>query len=122
MKSDALLESFQEQAVSLLAIDQYRRVVSWGQYLEPLSVEERERLVGCLRCGMAARKQKKPDQETLDLARRARDRLIEAFQPLVFSVAWRYTRWFKGVEVLELVQEGNLRLLEQVDHLVEHFD
>jgi len=45
----------------------------------------------------------------------ARERLVEAYQPFVLSIAKRYVRSGTSVDLLDLVQEGNLGLLQAVE-------
>ncbi|MFL5627857.1 MAG: sigma-70 family RNA polymerase sigma factor [Ktedonobacteraceae bacterium] len=42
----------------------------------------------------------------------ARDRLVAGYQPLVIGLAKRFVRYCQGVELLDLVQDGNLALLQ----------
>jgi RNA polymerase primary sigma factor len=49
----------------------------------------------------------------------ARSRLVEGYQPFVISVAKRYAPWCKRLTLLDLVQEGNIGLLEAVDRYDE---
>src|SRR6266567_940607 len=62
-------------------------------------------------------------QLLLDLASRtdvpqARERLMAGYQPLVIGLAKRFVRHCQGVELLDLVQDGNEALL----HALEKFD
>ncbi len=45
----------------------------------------------------------------------ARDRLVEAYQPLVLNIARRYYRRDTAMELMDLVQEGNIGLLKSLE-------
>ncbi len=45
----------------------------------------------------------------------ARDRLVEGYQPLLIGLAKRFVRRCKEMELLDLVQEGNLGLLQAIE-------
>ncbi len=95
-------------SVSLLAEDQYKRELAW---MEPLTDEEELKLLGRI-----ARAKREPDNAWLaQLAKHARDRLVEAYQPLVISLARRYAGRLHALEFLDLVQEGNIGLLRAID-------
>lgn len=98
--------------VSLLAIDQYKREVRWMGRLTEEEVLMLFRRVGL---GRAERSNPSPDQCVLEFARDARNRLIEDYQPLLISIARQYVAYSQGMELPDLIQEGNLVLL----HLFE---
>ncbi len=55
------------------------------------------------------------DSRVIQQARQARDRLIEGYQSLVIGIAKRYVRLCRELELLDLVQEGNLGLLQAIE-------
>jgi DNA-directed RNA polymerase sigma subunit (sigma70/sigma32) len=94
--------------MSYLAFDQYQREVAW---IEPLSDEQQETLLG-----RVARAQRFPENAHYALlARDARARLVEQYQPLVLKMARRRARFSDGMEVLDLVNEGSLGVMEAID-------
>ncbi len=101
------------QDLSLLAKDQYMRYVRWTP---DLSEEEEAHLLECVQRGKAERTNVLPDAHILQLAQRARDRLVDGFQPMVLTNARRLLHRFKSMEVLDLVQEGNIGLLQAIEH------
>jgi len=113
-RADAL--SGADAAVSLLARDQYFREIAW---MVSLSYEERNKLLWCVIRGNGERSQSCPNQEVLSLARHARACLVEAYQPLVIGVARRRMFLFKSMELLDVIQEGNIGLLEALDRYDE---
>jgi RNA polymerase primary sigma factor len=84
----------QDRHASLSALDQYMCVVNW---IPPLRDEEEAQLLQQIGC----------DQ--------ARTRLIEGYQGLVLKLAKRYRRHCQELELLDLVQEGNLGLLRALE-------
>lgn len=44
-----------------------------------------------------------------------RDRLVAGYQPLVIGLAKRFVRYCRGVELLDLVQDGNVALLQALE-------
>ncbi len=109
-RDDAL--SGANRDVSLSARDQYFRALDWR---EVLSNEEREKLLQRLVRGNVERRQPCPNQWLLSLARHARERLVEAYQPLVVGLARRRVFLFKSLELLDVIQEGNIGLLHAFD-------
>lgn len=103
------MSSAEDRDVSLMAVDQYMRQVRWTV---PLTDEEEARLVQCVERGKAEREKRYPDAGVLDQAQRARDRLVEGYLPIVVGVARKYRYCSRGMEFLDLIQEGNLGLLE----------
>ncbi len=106
--NDILNKRYEESRdMSLLAYDQYRRLVSWVEE-DPLEHSEREKYFQRLVCA-----QSDPSNVRLQaLAQGARSRLVESYQPLVLSQACKYARVFPWLDVMDLVQEGNLGLLD----------
>ncbi len=107
--SEVLNDRYEDdRSISLLAEDQYWREVHWS---DCLSLEEELKLLGRL-----ARARREPGNAWLaQLAKHARDRLVEGYQPLVLSIAQRYARWLHILEFLDLVQEANIGLLRAID-------
>src|SRR5437868_10600874 len=105
--------SEEEREVSLLAIDQYMRQVRWTP---DLTLQEEEELVERIARGKAEQQKACPNQVVMAEARQARDRLVEGYQRLVVYIARQYTYRFGSMELLDLVQEGNLGLLHAIDY------
>ena len=76
--------------------------------IAPLTREEEALLVGQLRL---ARQGLLPAQ----LTRQARQRLVEGNQPLVVYLARRYHASFRRLDLEDLIQEGNLALLQATE-------
>src|SRR6266516_5142017 len=101
--------------VSLLAHDQYVRELAW---MEELTEEEELQCLQRVRRGRLERGQPVPNQWVLSLAKHARDRLIEGYQPMVFRLAQRVRRRLQSsIESLDLVNEGNICLMRVLDEL-----
>src|SRR6266487_3471132 len=101
-----------DQHISLLALDQYMRWVKWtpeltleeeGQLLERVDRGKQEQLKLC------------PDRQVLEAAKQAYDRLVAGFQPLVIHIASTYRYRVRSMDVMDLIQEGNLGLLQAID-------
>ncbi len=88
----------QDQGTSFTALEQFMREV---RQIPQLTDEEVAQLLLCIEHG--------------ENAQQARNRLIEGYQPFVISLAKRYTRNCKHMELLDLVQEGNLGLFQALD-------
>ncbi len=88
----------QDYGVSLGALDQYMREVSWTPRL---TNEEEVQLLQCLETGVDVQQ--------------ARDRLVEGYQPLLIGLAKRFVRHCQRMELLDLVQEGNIGLLQALE-------
>jgi sigma-70-like protein len=54
----------------------------------------------------------------IELIKHARTRLVECFQPLVLSIAKRYAPRCQHLQLLDLVQEGNLALFRRWTHMM----
>src|SRR3954463_12936955 len=99
---------------------------SVGQYLNEiglvplLTAEEERQLSKLVEAGFAARERQAAGEDTAEVRRtieradRAKDRFIRANLRLVVSVARRYPLP-PGMELLDLIQEGNLGLEHAVD-------
>ena len=102
------------QVMSLTALDQYRREVSW---IPQLTDEEETRLLQCIERRKRECSQQCSRCAMCEEAQQARTRLVEGYQHLVSRLAWRHAS--RNQELyLDLVQEGNLgllRALEQYD-------
>src|SRR2546429_4245050 len=103
----------EEQDMSLMALDQYIRQVRW---LEPLTTEEEAQLLTRIERGKQERKQPQPNAWRLSLAKAARERLVEGYLPWVIHLAKGFLSRARGMELLDLVQEGNLGLLQAIEH------
>ena len=95
------------QDVPLSAIEQYLRGVKLAA---PLLDEEEAQLLRCVEQAKRC-----PDACVLRTAEQARARLVESYQPLLISLARRYVRHCREMELLDLVQEGNLGLLQALE-------
>jgi RNA polymerase sigma factor (sigma-70 family) len=99
-----------DRTVSLLARDQYLREVAWVQAREPLEPQEEHKLLGYLR-----RARREPENAWLArLALHARERLVEGYQPLVISLAKKVCFSCQGMDLLDVINEGNLGLLQAI--------
>ena len=101
-----------DRSFSLLAKDQYFRQVYWT---EKLVVGEEAMLLRRVERGRWEREHPCPNQWVLSLAKQARDRLVEGYQPLVIHIARRYQARCRSMELLDLIQEGNVGLLKAVE-------
>jgi len=103
------------QESPLSAVEQYLREV---KQTPPLSDEEEAHLLRCIERGKIEQAQRCPDERVLHAAKQARGRLVGGYQPLLISLARRYVRNCREMELLDFVQEGNeglLRALEKYD-------
>jgi len=105
-----------DRDVSLLAKDQYFRELSWS---ESMSREEEDKLLRRVLRGNAERLHPCPNQWVLSLAKHARECLVEVYQPLVVSLARRYRFQIQSMELLDVIQEGNIGLLVALDRYDE---
>lgn len=101
-----------DRDLSLMAFDQYMRFVRWTP---TLTREEEDILVQLVEQGKQERLKARPDPDILTKARQSRDRLVEGFQPLVVHIATRVARRAKFLEPLDLIQEGNIGLLQAIE-------
>jgi RNA polymerase primary sigma factor len=97
-----------DQEVSLLAFDQYMRYV---RSVPKLSHAEQVRLLAQVAIGKRERAYPCPNRHVLEQARAARDRLIDEYQSLVIGIAKRFAGRFRSMDVMDLIQEGNVGLL-----------
>jgi len=101
-----------DRDVSLLALDQYLRQL---RSMCPLTEEEEKRLVLCVERGKVEAFEVWPDKGVLEEANQARDRLIEGFLRLVVCIARQYVGVCRGMDLLDLIQEGNEALLKAIE-------
>ncbi len=97
------------------SLDQY---MAYVKRTSRLMEEEVFALLSVIDQGKRERFNPQPDTQVLTQAQQARDRLVEHFQALIVSIAGRYARLRRSLELLDLVQEGNIGLLcalEQCD-------
>jgi RNA polymerase primary sigma factor len=92
----------QDYGVSFLALDQYMREVL---STPPLTDEEEVELLRRISQGKA-----KGSPCSLD----AHGRLVQGYQRFVLNMAKRYLRYSRELDVMDLVQEGNLGLLQAI--------
>src|SRR5947208_4942675 len=102
-----------EQDVSLMALEQYIRQVRW---LEQLTEEEEAQLLARIERGKHEKRQLQPNAWRLSLAHAARERLVEGYLPWVIHLAKEYVSRARGMQLLDLIQEGNLGLLAAIEH------
>jgi RNA polymerase primary sigma factor len=107
-----LTEQQVSQDVSLLAQEQYLSLV---RRLPQTTKEEEIQLLECIERGRAERSKPVPDAAVVEQAKQARDRLIEGTQWLVRYHAFRFLPHCRSMELLDLVQEGNLGLMEAIE-------
>ncbi len=94
--------------LSLLAVDQYLREVRW---IKRLSDEEVLRLLYQVYRGRCERENASPNQWRLRIAAHAREQLVESYQPLILFIARHRVFSYRSMELLDVVQEGNLGFL-----------
>ncbi len=87
-----------DDGLPLTAIDQYMRQV---KLIPQLTDEEEGRLLLCIASGVDVQ--------------RARDRMVEGYQPMIVNLAWRYARDCHQLDALDLAQEGSLGFLRAVE-------
>src|SRR2546421_2392869 len=98
---------------SLMAYDQYSRWVRWTPCV---SKEEIALLMQGVLRGKEERSKGSSDQQLLEAAKQAREQIVIALQRLVIHLARRFWSRFQSMELLDLIQEGNLGLLFAIDH------
>lgn len=98
--------------VSLMAFDQYMRQVRWILWL---AEDEEVQLLERVSRGRAERVKPCPDAQVLADAKQARDRLVEGYQGLVVFLAKKRRFLFRSMELLDLIQEGNLGLMQAIE-------
>jgi RNA polymerase primary sigma factor len=100
-----------DRHVSLMARDQYVRSVKWT----PSAQEgEEEHLLERIKRGKVERQKVCPDWRVCQDAETARDRLVAMYQRMVMHFAGKYVRCRRTLDFDDLVQEGNLGLLEAI--------
>jgi RNA polymerase sigma factor (sigma-70 family) len=102
----------QGQDVPLCAIEQYLRGV---KTTAPLLQEEEAHLLQRIELGKVEQTKSSSNADVLRASEQARDRLIEGYQPLLIGLARRYVRHCREMELLDLVQEGNVGLLQALE-------
>lgn len=100
------------QDVPLSAIEQYLRGV---KLTAPLLGEEEVQLLRSIEQGKVEQAKRCPNACALRVAEQACTRLVEGYQPLLISLARRYVRHCREMELLDLVQEGNVGLLQALE-------
>src|SRR5256886_6650488 len=102
-----------EKDMSLMAYDQYSRWVRLTPFVH------KEEIASLLQGVLRGREQHSKwgaDQQVLTEAKQARDQIVIALQLLVIHLARRFASRFQSLELLDLIQEGNLGLLYAIDH------
>lgn len=100
-----------EKDISLMAFDQYMRFVRWTP---EATDEEVLQLLERVERGRFEQVKPHPDGQVVAEAIQARDRLVAAFQPLVIYIAKKYKKWSRSMELLDLIQEGNIGLFQAI--------
>lgn len=96
---------------SLMAEDLYKREVrQMGWFTD----EYEQKLIARLERGKLEQRKENPNQWYVSLARDARERLIERYQPMVMSFARRFAAGSR-IDYLDLVQEANLGVIHAID-------
>lgn len=106
------MEFSQVQDVPLSAIEQYFRGV---KTTAPFMQEEEAQLLQRIELGEVEQAKSSSNADVLRTSEQARDRLIEGYQPLLIGLARRYVRHCREMELLDLVQEGNVGLLQALE-------
>jgi RNA polymerase primary sigma factor len=101
-----------DRDISLMAHDQYMRLVNWTPRL---SDEEIIQLLQRVARGKAEQMKACPDSQVLAQAKEARDHLVVGLQRLVMCMAQRCHRRSQRMELLDLIQEGNVGLLHAIE-------
>ena len=101
-----------DRDVSLMAYDQYMRLVNWTPRL---SDEEILQLLQRIAQGKAEQMKACSDSRVLAQAKEARDHLVVGLQRLVICMAQRCRRRYQRMELLDLIQEGNVGLLKAIE-------
>ena len=99
------------QDVSLGAYEQYMRSV---KQTSQLVNDEEAQLLRCIEVGKVERTKSRPDASLVRQAEQALERLVAGYQPLLIGLARRYVRHCREMDVLDLVQEGNIGFLQAV--------
>jgi len=102
-----------DRDLSLLAHDQYFRYL---RRIVHMPREDEQRSLVRMARGKAEARQAQPNQWRLMLARHARESLVEGYQPMIVHHARLYHRFCQHVDLLDLIQEGNVALLHALDH------
>ncbi len=112
-------EQDQNRAVSLLAQDQYMREVRW------MTLADRQEEAHCIeriKRGLFERKQPVPNEWRLHLAKHARTRLVESYQPVIIHLATSLAKCSTSFTMLDLVNEGSIGLMTLLDRLDAYED
>src|SRR2546426_2371498 len=112
-KEQGSMSTQEEQDVSLMALDQYIRQVRW---LESLTPEEEAQLLARIERGKYERRQSQPNAWRLSLAQAALERLVEGYLPWVIHLAKGFVSRARSMQLLDLIQEGNVGLLHAIEH------
>ncbi len=101
-----------DRHVSLMARDQYVRSVKWT----PSAQEgEEEHLLQLIERGNVEQHKVCPDVGVCQDAEAARERLVAIYQRMVMHFAGKYSHCRRTLDFEDLVQEGNLGLLEAIE-------
>ena len=109
----SVIDDQDNQEVCLMALDQYIRQVRW---LEPLTQEEEAQLIARIERGKHECRQPQPNAWRLSLAQAAQERLVEGYLPWVIHLAKGFVSRARSMQLLDLIQEGNMGLLYAIEH------
>jgi RNA polymerase primary sigma factor len=101
-----------DHRVSLMARDQYVRLVKWTP---PAEEGEEEHLLERIERGKVERHKTCPDERVCQDADAARERLVAIYQRMVMHFAGKYSHSRRALDFEDLVQEGNIGLLEAIE-------
>ncbi len=106
------INRYGDRDVPLDAFSQYMREVTRVPWL---SEAEEYALLECMKQARAEWVESSPDAHLLAEAERAQVRLIEGYQRYVIFVAKKYVNQCRYLTFLDLIQEGNVGLLEAME-------
>lgn len=95
---------------------------AFSQYMQEmrriprLTAEEEAQLIVCVERGKVEQRQVVPDPTILEQALQARNCLVEGYQPLVIYFAKKYIFRIHRLDMLDLIQEGNLGVMRALDY------
>jgi RNA polymerase primary sigma factor len=107
-----VIGDYDDRDVSLLAQDQYFRFVRWTPELPR---EEEDQLVQIVERGKQERVKSRRDVQVIEAAALAVDCLVQGYQGLVIHIARQLKDRFHSMELMDLIQEGNIGLLRAIE-------
>jgi len=100
--------------MSMMAEAQFKRDVAWIEAEVIFDDDIERRLIG----KMLSAKNDPSNQWRAQIALQARDNLVEAYQPIVLSLAQKSCRHIPGLELMDVVSEANIGLLTIIEEYV----